>query len=275
MELAKRLISAAVMIAIVVASLLIGKITTFALVCAVEFMMMFDVVNALRAGGYNVSRLILLAAAVLVMPAVYFFSSEGYLLVCALAVTALAVYTVFNKSHDFKGMLAGFFALIYPLLPGSMLIMIIVQDMNSDGRFGMFLLVGTVLCACLADAFAYFGGRLFGKRKLCPDISPKKTVAGSIASFVGGTVGGVILMLSATNLFTESGTFLWVIIGLLCGGFAQIGDLIASMLKRFCGIKDYGKYIPGHGGVMDRMDSISICLFATVPLVHIFITEIL
>ena len=78
-----------------------------------------------------------------------------------------------------------------------------------------------------------------------------------------------------TNMLTEIGWIMWLVIGLLCGGFAQIGDLIASMLKRFCGIKDYGKYIPGHGGVMDRMDSISICLFATVPLAHIFITEIL
>ena len=274
MELAKRLISAAVMIIIVVASLLIGKITTFALVCAIEFMMMFDVVNALNSGGYKVNRIILLLAAILAIPAVYVYSSVGYVLVCAVAVTALAVYTVFNKAHDFKGMLAGFFALIYPLLPGSMLIMIIVHDMKSDGRFGMILLVGTVLCACLSDAFAYFGGRLFGKRKLCPEISPKKTVAGSIASFVGGVVGGVIMAL-LTNMLTEIGWIMWLVIGLLCGGFAQIGDLIASMLKRFCGIKDYGKYIPGHGGVVDRLDSISICLFATVPLAHIFITEIL
>lgn len=274
MELAKRLISAAVMIIIVVASLLIGKITTFALVCAIEFMMMFDVVNALNSGGYKVNRIILLLAAILAIPAVYVYSSVGYMLVCAVAVTALAVYTVFNKAHDFKGMLAGFFALIYPLLPGSMLIMIIVHDMKSDGRFGMILLVGTVLCACLSDAFAYFGGHLFGKRKLCPEISPKKTVAGSIASFAGGVVGGVIMAL-LTNMLTEIGWIMWLVIGLLCGGFAQIGDLIASMLKRFCGIKDYGKYIPGHGGVMDRMDSISICLFATVPLAHIFITEIL
>ena len=274
MELAKRLISAAVMIIIVVASLLIGKITTFALVCAIEFMMMFDVVNALNSGGYKVNRIILLLAAILAIPAVYVYSSVGYMLVCAVAVTALAVYTVFNKTHDFKGLLAGFFALIYPLLPGRMLIMIIVHDMKSDGRFGMILLVGTVLCACLSDAFAYFGGHLFGKRKLCPEISPKKTVAGSIASFVGGVVGGVIMAL-ITNMLTEIGWIMWLVIGLLCGGFAQIGDLIASMLKRFCGIKDYGKYIPGHGGVMDRLDSISICLFATVPLAHIFITEIL
>lgn len=274
MELAKRLISAAVMIIIVVASLLIGEITTFALVCAVEFMMMFDVVNALRSCGYKVSRVILLFAAILVMPAVYFYSSAGYVLTCAVAVTALAVHTVFNKTHDFKGMLAGFFALVYPLLPGSMLIMIVVRDMKFDGRFGMILLVGTALCACLSDAFAYFGGRLFGKRKLCPEISPKKTVAGSIAGFVGGAVGGVIM----TLLFSKTigvGAVMWLIIGILCGGFAQIGDLIASMLKRFCGIKDYGKYIPGHGGVMDRMDSISICLFATVPIAHIFIMEIL
>lgn len=272
MELIKRIASAFVMIAVCVTAILLGEKAIFAVCCLVEFLMMFDVVNALNSGGFGVSRVILLSASLLIIPAVYFYYSAGYIIVLTLAVTALAIYTVFSKKHDFKSLIAGFFALVYPLLPGSMMLIITVNGIKNADIFGTELIIGNVLCACLADAFAYFGGKAFGKRKLCPEISPQKTVAGSVASFFGGLCGGIIMMIIENG---DVGSVAWIVIGLLCGGFAQIGDLIASMLKRFCGIKDYGKYIPGHGGIMDRMDSISICIFATVPVVHIFFTELL
>lgn len=273
MELLKRIISAFVMIAVCVTAIFLGEKAIFAVCCIVEFLMMFDVINALNSGELGVSKIILLSSAVLIIPAVYFYKSAGYVIVLTLAVTALAIKTVFDKKHDVKSLIAGFFTLVYPLLPGTMMLIITANDIKNSEFVGTELIIGNVLCACLADAFAYFGGRTFGKRKLCPEISPKKTVAGSVSSFFGGILGGFIMMIMTEN--GEIGSVAWIVIGLLCGGFAQIGDLIASMLKRFCGIKDYGKYIPGHGGIMDRMDSISICIFATVPVVHIFFTELL
>ena len=108
------------------------------------------------------------------------------------------------------------------------------------GEAGRLALVVTLVCACVTDMFAYFAGLLFGKHKLCPKISPKKTVDGAI----GGTLSAVA---------------------------GQIGDLSASLVKRNVGIKDFGKIFPGHGGVMDRLDSI---LFVA-PIVYCYFSLVL
>ena len=106
----------------------------------------------------------------------------------------------------------------------------------------------------VADSLAYFAGRFFGKKKLCPDISPKKTVAGAVGGVVGtGVVYGLLY-----GIFGG-----WEVLGILvaaatvmCLAVASIfGDLFASVVKRHYGVKDYGNLFPGHGGVMDRFDS--------------------
>jgi phosphatidate cytidylyltransferase len=116
------------------------------------------------------------------------------------------------------------------------------------------------------DTFAYYAGRFFGKRKLCPEVSPKKTVEGSIGGVLGGTVG-VILWWIITPVKGIS----WyepIILGMVGTAVSQIGDLVASSIKRHVGIKDYGKIMPGHGGILDRFDSI----LYTAPLVYYYIT---
>ena len=110
---------------------------------------------------------------------------------------------------------------------------------------------GLYLVAFLTDTFAYFTGYLFGKHKLIPKVSPKKTVEGSIGGIIGSTVGCIIF----GYLFNLDMTAM-VIIGSIGSIVAQFGDLFASSIKRYVGIKDYGKLIPGHGGVLDRFDSV-------------------
>lgn len=102
------------------------------------------------------------------------------------------------------------------------------------------------------DTFAYLTGMLFGKTKLCPKISPKKTVEGSI----GGILGAVILTFFYTNYFNLFPMWKFILISMMGAVLAQVGDLTASKIKRITGIKDYGFIMPGHGGVLDRFDSI-------------------
>lgn len=121
------------------------------------------------------------------------------------------------------------------------------------------------------DTMAYYIGKYFGKTKLCPEVSPKKTVEGAI----GGFIGSVIVCTIIGYIFTLQGLSVniinYIIIGAFCGILGQFGDLVASSIKRYCNVKDYSNLIPGHGGILDRFDSI---LFASV-VVYYYITIII
>lgn len=120
-----------------------------------------------------------------------------------------------------------------------------------------------VLSAFGTDIFAYFTGVTIGKHKLCPKISPKKSIEGS----VGGILGSVLLCGIFGHFFAPEYLTHCIIIAILGGVVSQFGDLTASIFKRKMGIKDYGNLIPGHGGILDRFDSV---LF-TAPLVYYYI----
>lgn len=110
------------------------------------------------------------------------------------------------------------------------------------------------ILAFVTDTFAYFSGKAFGKHKLIPDVSPNKTKEGSIGGIVGTTVVSIVFAV----VFDPSITVFAGVIGFFGSMFSQYGDLLASKIKRTVGIKDYGNIMPGHGGVMDRFDSIMV-----------------
>jgi len=133
-----------------------------------------------------------------------------------------------------------------------------------DGLEKYSVLIWLVLIAAFGtDIFAYFTGYFLGRHKLCPDLSPKKTVEGAL----GGVMGSAVLCTLFGLIFARDALLHCMLIGLIGSVFAQCGDLSASALKRRMGIKDYGNLIPGHGGIMDRFDSV---LF-TAPLVYYYI----
>ena len=152
-------------------------------------------------------------------------------------------------------------------------------------QFGYDAVFFILLILCFAwggDTCAYFAGRAFGKHKLCPVVSPKKTVEGAIGGVLGTMVFGVVATLiysvaaDRMEAFTRSniGVSMYVIIALL-GCVAAVlgiyGDLFASVVKRQCGIKDYGTIFPGHGGILDRFDSVMfIAPFVTMVITAVF-----
>ncbi|MGH7481487.1 MAG: phosphatidate cytidylyltransferase [Longimicrobiales bacterium] len=150
---------------------------------------------------------------------------------------------------------------------------ILSESGASSAMIGSALLIFPVSLSWLNDTFAYFGGRAWGRRKLMPSVSPGKTVEGSLAGLIGAVACG---MLYAAFVFEAwLGVPVPVVAGALAGALiaaaAQVGDLAESLLKRAAGVKDSGKLLPGHGGVLDRFDS----LFFTLPIAYWFLWLIL
>lgn len=136
--------------------------------------------------------------------------------------------------------------------------------------YGNYLVWLIFISSWLCDTAAYYTGKAFGKRKLCPKVSPKKTVEGSIGGTLGSALACGIFGIVVFSKGVSISIYHFFIIGIVCGTFCQFGDLAASSIKRYVGVKDYSKLIPGHGGILDRFDSI---LFSSV-VVYYYLTFI-
>lgn len=182
-------------------------------------------------------------------------------LIFVLLVGSFAIELKFHDSMNVSQVSWGFFgALIVPYLMLSLLRIFQMDFLpigDTDLQIGQFIVLLPLLAAWGADTCALFAGMFFGKHKLAPVVSPKKTVEGA----VGGVIGGAVLVLLAAllmNTFLDLDMPIWA--ALVLGGagavLGEIGDLSFSIIKRQTGIKDYGHIFPGHGGVLDRFDSV-------------------
>ena len=141
---------------------------------------------------------------------------------------------------------------------------------RTGGEHGLFYVVLTLCGAWLADSGAYFAGTFLGRHKLCPNISPKKTVEGLIGGVItNGLIFVFLGFLYSKIIYADINVNYMVmfILGMICALLGLLGDLSASLIKRQTGIKDYGNIMPGHGGVMDRFDSVLfVSPFMTIAL---------
>ena len=225
----------------------------------------------MQEAGFKLFRVPLAVFLVTSYPVMYLmehFTGQGFLgLVLCFAAGVFAALVVFTfadpERNHAKDLFATVFVMVYPGFLISLAWML-VQRYSAVYAipFAIFLPVG-------ADTFAYWFGSMIGGKKLCPSISPKKTVAGFVGGLFGGMLVAVIMFLlfEQFELLPESGyvpftdakwksALIYLAIGLVGALAGQLGDLAASRIKRALGIKDFGKIFPGHGGIMDRFDSI-------------------
>ena len=200
-------------------------------------------------------------------PVFHAISPSMFALVAGLLLAMTVI--VLRGKVAFDSMVATVFPMLYPGLFFSLILTL--QDLDTRLASTMALIF-TFFIASVNDRFALFVGMRFGRHKLSPEISPKKTVEGSIGGLVACTIFAMLVPLAAYQIAPmfpgmlaelESAAYppLWAfaLLGLVAGALSQIGDLVASLIKRHCGIKDFGSIFPGHGGMMDRMDGILFC----------------
>lgn len=257
-----RIISAAAAIVIAVAVLCLHK--TYVLNLAVAFLIAVALWELMNCAGLK-SHKTLMAINVLFgisVPLVweplfygahrdilleYVLPIECFVYILGLFCCLLAYYKTVRYGEFF------FSAFETLFVTAAMSSILVIHDVD-----GLIAVILTLCAAWLADSGAYFAGTFFGKHKLCPNISPKKTVEG----LIGGTLSnGIILCIVAlVYSFIEKDAqinyILLFIVGCIAAVIGLIGDLAASLVKRQTNIKDYGNIMPGHGGVMDRFDSV-------------------
>jgi phosphatidate cytidylyltransferase len=217
----------------------------------------WELSTAMRKAGWYVPRVPVTIGSLVIMPATYYGEALWQWVVTAAMIFFLVVWRSvhllwerresitqsFTKSvKDFS---ASAFLVIYLPLTASFTMLLLVRD---DGAGWV---IQFVVPTALIDTFGYLVGRKLGKRRIAPGVSPKKSLEGLIASILAGTISSVLLM-----VFVLGHEWYW---GVLCAAVillaAVFGDLGESLIKRDLGVKDMSSFLPGHGGMMDRLDS--------------------
>ena len=234
-----------------------------AVISLVTIFALAEFLYALKKDKTKVAFSLSLVFSVLGILALLFYTKAIFLVLFLYIISMLSLGVIFFESVNIKDIALMFFMTLFLIF--TMFHIILLRLMEHGGLLVFFVFIG----AFATDTCAYFAGSFFGKKKLCPNISPKKTVEGA----VGGVLGCVVLMLLyafvLNKYFSLDVNYIRVIIlSVLVAVFSQFGDLSASVVKRQVGIKDFGKILPGHGGIMDRLDSITF----VAPLVYYFMS---
>ena len=268
----KRAVTAIILVGYAFAMLYLGTAVHYgfldALIMSFAFVGTYEMYHTFRKSEYKNSWGAPLLLCVAIYPLWYFLGYKGILIALSLSIClALAVFT-FKAEMELKDLLATIFSLIYPMALVS-LAFALSREFPCGGTFAISF---AIFLPVFSDTFAYLVGSTLGKTKLCPSISPKKTVAGAVGGLLGSVLCAVtfFLLLDLYAVipvgyvtFSDSvavRAVVFVVLGIVGGVLAEIGDLAASRIKRTMNIKDFGNIFPGHGGVLDRLDSIMFTL---------------
>lgn len=218
----------------------------------------YEMERAFLRAGLQPARWTVYGIALLMLPAYLLIGIVAvYVLSCG-ATMIIMLQIALRKHPRWKDMAASLNILISVPIPLSMLFPLIRIQPDP---LGVLLVFSVFVIALVGDIFAYFVGVTVGVHRMSPELSPKKTWEGSAAGLLGSLVGAVLLCMSGGAVAPMPPVWHFVILGLVGGVAGQMGDLTASLIKRFCGIKDFGTLFPGHGGMMDRVDSVLFVIY--------------
>ena len=242
-------------------------------------------------------RIISGAVAVVLLVVVLLLHKTIVFPLCIAAICAIAIFELFRAKGCLRYRISFYAALLYTISAPILQFFHLVQHkrlkmdqvcfmmvsmlfvtrslgllqvlLQSDAQFGLIYVILALCAAWIADTGAYFTGTFLGKHKLCPEVSPKKTIEGFLGGIASTIVVFFVFSLIYGSVVEVKVRYVWVIvIAAACAVISVLGDLTASILKRQCSMKDFGNIMPGHGGVMDRFDS---ALF-TVPVFYVLNT---
>lgn len=268
----KRIITALVAIAVIVVPCFAFMHTVVfpAILCIFSALAVYEMIKA--TGGKNKVLLALSCISAAVIPFLFHFNIEIPFMPAAIiyVLVYLIIMVLMHKKTTFSDVITALFSVV--AIPTSLSVFILLRDCYIENpdlytkANGVYFILFAMLCAWGTDSFALFTGKLFGKHKLCPNVSPNKTVEGAVGGVICTVILNVIVFLIFDKFVFTLHTIVWwqiIIISAVLSVISMFGDLSASLIKRNHNIKDFGNIFPGHGGVMDRIDS---CVFVLATL---------
>ncbi|MDY4692584.1 MAG: phosphatidate cytidylyltransferase [Blautia sp.] len=251
-----RLLSGILLVAIALATIVSGGYVLFFTLIAVSLIGMHELYKAMKVKDeeFNILEIVGYVGAILYYVAVFLdFERYGTLAVILALVLLMFVYVFLYPRFEANQVMAAFFGIVYVAV---MLSFIYLTRQLPGGVYHVWLIF---LCSWGCDTCAYCVGMLIGKHKMAPVLSPKKSVEGAVGGVAGAALLGVVYAAVTRGPVVE-----YAVICAAGALISMVGDLAASAIKRNQGIKDYGKLIPGHGGILDRFDSVIF----TAPVIY-------
>ncbi len=260
--MAKRIIVACVFLPVMLFIMLVPPpLAWTALVCFISAMAAFELLRSVGEGKITLPmRVATIASAALLPFGSWAGLGTAYVNLLAFVVSAVCFWCAI-RAYDEDGVPIGFFHVLASLFAGIVIplaLSALVELRRMD--HGKYLVLLAVLLTFVTDAGAYFAGVFFGKHRGVTKVSPNKSVEGYIGGFVSGVLFAVVYGLVASKIAGDSVSLLPLALCGLFGALAtEVGDLAFSFIKRQYGVKDYGHILPGHGGMLDRFDSMMFC----------------
>lgn len=267
-ELTKRTITGAAYVILIILGVIAGRITFFAVYLIIMLWACYEFYNLTVYSRFLKVIGVMSGAVIYTFSHLFIFGIRNLGLLTILIPLFLSVFICFlfaNKHNQLlKDITFIFFSLVYIVLPFSLIHYLAVKGYN---HYHWKIVLGYMILLWSNDTFAYITGTLAGKHRLFPEISPKKTWEGTFGGVLMTIIASIVISYTTNSLTIVN----WILIGVITGITGTLGDLTESKIKRNLDVKNSGTFLPGHGGMLDRVDSMLIslpCVFLYLYLTH-------